>query len=307
MPMAYDPSTGVWMISGEKSWKNKFYLYDVEVYVHSTGLVEHNLVTDPYSLSLAMNSTRSQIVDLRDAALKPSGWNYLKKPPLAAPEDISIYELHLRDFSASDPLVPDSLKGTYKAFTLRNSYGIRHLKALMTAGLTHLHLLPAFDIATINENKAEWQSPDPAVLATYPPDSDQQQAAVSAVADLDGFNWGYDPFHYTVPEGCYSTNPDGATRILEFRQMVQALNRLGLRVVMDVVYNHTNAVGQAQKSVLDRIVPGYYHRLNDKRRGRDQHLLRQHRQRAQHDGKADGQLAGYLGQASTRSTASAST
>ena len=264
MPMTYDPASGVWSISGEAGWKNQYYLYEVEVYVHSTGAVEHNLVTDPYSVSLAMNSTRSQIVDLRDAALKPAGWTSLEKPPLAVPEDISIYELHMRDFSVNDPLVPNDLKGTYKAFTLRNSYGIRHLKALVLAGLTHLHLLPAFDIATIDEDKAGWQSPDPAVLATYPPDSDQQQAAVSQVADLDGFNWGYDPFHYTVPEGSYSTNPDGTRRILEFRQMVQAVNQLGLRVVMDVVYNHTNAAGQDPKSVLDRIVPGYYHRLNDR-------------------------------------------
>jgi pullulanase len=153
-----------------------------------------------------------------------------------------------------------------------------------------------FDIATINENKAEWQEPDPAVLATYPPDSEMQQAALNPVRDLDGFNWGYDPFHYTVPEGSYSTHPDGVTRIIEFREMVQALNQMGLRVVVDVVYNHTNASGQAEKSVLDKIVPGYYHRLNDKGVGRNQHLLRQYRQRAQHDGKADDRLAGDLGQ-----------
>jgi pullulanase-type alpha-1,6-glucosidase len=156
------------------------------------------------------------------------------------------------------------LRGTFKAFTLQNTYGFKHLKSLVLAGLTHLHLLPVFDIATINEDKSQWQSPDPALLATYPPDSDQQQAAVGATADLDAFNWGYDPFHYTVPEGSYSTNPDGPTRILEFREMVQALNKLGLRVVMDVVYNHTSASGQDPKSVLDRIVPGYYHRLDDR-------------------------------------------
>jgi pullulanase-type alpha-1,6-glucosidase len=261
--MSLDPASGVWSISGEPSWKGKYYLFEVEVYVHSTDQVEHNIVTDPYSLSLALNSTRSQIVDLRDASLAPKGWNLFQKPRLAAPEDISIYELHVRDFSISDPSVPDDLKGTFKAFTLKNSYGMRHLRELAKAGLTHLHLLPSFDIATINENKAEWQAPDPALLATYPSDSDQQQAAVTQYADLDGFNWGYDPFHYTTPEGSYSTNPDGPTRIVEFRQMVQSLNTLGLRVVMDVVYNHTNASGQNAKSVLDRIVPGYYHRLND--------------------------------------------
>jgi pullulanase-type alpha-1,6-glucosidase len=122
-----------------------------------------------------------------------------------------------------------------------------------------VHLLPVFDIATINENKAERQEP---VIPAAAPDSDQQQAAVMANAGLDGFNWGYDPFHYTVPEGSYSTSPDGAARITEFRAMVQALHAAGLRVVMDVVYNHTNASGQAAKSVLDKVVPGYYHRLN---------------------------------------------
>ena len=78
----------------------------------------------------------------------------------------------------------------------------------------------------------------------------------------DGFNWDYDPFHYTVPEGSYSADPEGPALILEFRQMVQALNQSGLRVVIDVVYNHTNASGQSEKSVLDRVVPGYYHRLD---------------------------------------------
>jgi pullulanase-type alpha-1,6-glucosidase len=262
--MTLDPVTGVWSVSGAADWKNQYYLFEVTVYVNSTYKVEHNMVTDPYSLSLSMNSKRSQIVDLRDAALKPTGWDGLTKPAAGAPEDISIYELHVRDFSAFDPDVPEELKGTFKAFTLPESSGVNHLKALAQAGLTHLHLLPVFDIATINENKAEWQTPDPAVLATYPPDSTQQQAAIAAVADLDAYNWGYDPFHYTVPEGSYSTNPDGATRLVEFREMVQSLNDMGLRVVMDVVYNHTNSSGQAEKSVLDRIVPGYYHRLNDR-------------------------------------------
>jgi pullulanase-type alpha-1,6-glucosidase len=263
-PMELDPATGVWSITGEPNWMGKFYLFEVEVFVHSTGTVVRNVVTDPYSLSLAMNSTRSQIVNLETIGLKPSGWDTVSKPELAAPEDISIYEIHVRDFSVHDPKVPDALKGTFKAFTLPDTYGTDHLEQLVDAGLTHLHLLPVFDIATINENKAEWQEPDPAVLATYPPDSEMQQAALNPIRDDDGFNWGYDPFHYTVPEGSYSTHPDGVTRIIEFREMVKALNEMGLRVVVDVVYNHTNAAGQAEKSVLDKVVPGYYHRLNDK-------------------------------------------
>ncbi len=261
-PMTRDDATGVWSQTGTRQWRGKYYLYDVEVYAPTTGAVEHNLVTDPYSLSLAVNSTRTQIVDLGDRSLEPRKWDRTRKPPMAAPEDITLYELHIRDFSANDETVREAWQGTYKAFTKRNSDGMRHLADLAGAGLTHVHLLPAFDIATINENKAEWQSPDPAVLETYAPDSEQQQAAVTATENLDGFNWGYDPFHYTTPEGSYSTNPDGPTRILEFREMVQSLNRTGLRVVMDVVYNHTNSSGQADTSVLDRIVPGYYHRLD---------------------------------------------
>ena len=96
-----------------------------------------------------------------------------------------------------------------------------------------------------------------------PSDSQEQQAAVNLIRNSDGYNWGYDPYHYGVPEGSYSTDPNSTNRIVEFRSMVQALNQAGLRVVMDVVYNHTNVSGQAEKSVLDRIVPGYYHRLDE--------------------------------------------
>src|SRR3954447_9110087 len=260
-PMTLDPATGVWSATGAASWYGKYYRYEVDVYVRSTGNVETNLVTDPYSVSLSLNSQRSQIVDLADPAYKPFGWDTTPKPRLDAPEDIVLYELHVRDFSANDPTVPANLKGTYKAFTLPLSAGMIHLRSLALAGLTHVHLLPSFDITSINEDKSTWQQPA-GDLSSFPPDSTEQQSRVRAVADNDPFNWGYDPWHYTVPEGSYSTNPDGPTRVVEFRQMVQSLNQSGLRVVMDVVYNHTSAAGQNDHSVLDRIVPGYYHRLN---------------------------------------------
>jgi pullulanase-type alpha-1,6-glucosidase len=124
--------------------------------------------------------------------------------------------------------------------------------------LTDVHLLPVFDIATIPEVGCTTPS-----VPQSAPDSEIQQAAVMAVAASDCFNWGYDPFHFNAPEGSYSTHADdGRTRILELRSMVLALHRIGLRVGMDVVYNHMSASGQADKSVLDRIVPGYYHRLD---------------------------------------------
>ena len=260
MAMTRD-TRGVWSVTGEPSWNRKFYLYEVEVFVSSTGRVERNVVTDPYSLSLSRNSRRSQMVSLDDPLLKPGGWDRLVKPRLEAPEDATIYELHVRDFSASDASVPEALRGTFRAFTERASNGMRHLASLARAGLTHVHLLPSFDIATIDEDKSQWRTPA-GDLSVYPPDSDRQQAAVMAVADQDAYNWGYDPWHYTVPEGSYSADADGPTRILEFREMVKTLNQTGLRVIMDVVYNHTNAAGQSERSVLDRIVPGYYHRLN---------------------------------------------
>jgi pullulanase-type alpha-1,6-glucosidase len=259
LDMTADPVTGVWSRRGGPDWDGRFYLYEVEVWSRATGRLERNLVTDPYSISLARNSRRSQIVDLASADWKPAGWDALSKPPLAAPEDITLYELHVRDFSASDASVPEALRGTFRAFTAESD-GTRHLAALARAGLTHVHLLPSFDIATVEEDRSQWQ--DPGDLSSFAADSEEQQAAVAAVAAHDGYNWGYDPWHYTVPEGSYAGQNDGAARTLEFREMVQGLSRLGLRVVMDVVYNHTTASGQSEKSVLDRVVPGYYHRLN---------------------------------------------
>ncbi len=258
--MTRDDATGVWSVTGTAAWKNQFYLYDVEVFAPSTGQVEHNLVTDPYSVALARNSTRTQIVDLSDAALRPAGWTGYTKPAIGAPEGISLYELHVRDFSINDSTVPAAERGTYQAFTRTASDGMQHLEALADAGLTHVHLLPVFDIATVDEDRSTHLTP-PCNLASFPRDSAQQQACIAQVRAQDGFNWGYDPWHYTTPEGSYAINPQGAARTTEFRAMVKSLNDAGLRVVMDVVYNHTNAAGQAEKSVLDRIVPGYYHRL----------------------------------------------
>ncbi len=263
VPMARNDATGVWSVRGEAGWRGSFYKFRVKVWQPSVQQVVTNSVTDPYSVSLAANSTLSQIVDLTDAGLAPAKWNKLSKPkPVQQVEESSIYELHVRDFSASDPTVPAAHRGGYLAFTDKNSKSMRHLRDLATAGMTYVHLLPVFDIASIPENKADQQQPA-CDLPSLPADSDQQQACVGAVANNDGFNWGYDPYHYTTPEGSYASNPDGSTRVKEFRQMVEGLNDAGLRVVMDVVYNHTPSSGQAPTSVLDKIVPGYYQRLMD--------------------------------------------
>ena len=260
LAMTRDDTSGVWSVTGNPAWRGQYYVFEAKVYAPSAGTIVTNLVTDPYSVSLTMNSTRSQIVDLSDPALAPPGWNDLVKPAMDDPVDTVIYELHVRDFSAADASVPEEYVGTYLAFTVEDSGGVQHLRSLADAGLTHVHLLPTFDIATIDEDRSTWL--EPTTDFELPNSGPGPQEAVAAVRDRDAFNWGYDPFHYNVPEGSYTTDPEGTARIVEYRQMVMALWDMGLRVVVDVVYNHTNASGQGERSVLDRIVPGYYHRLD---------------------------------------------
>ena len=238
------------------------YLWEVRVYVPSTLQVETNIVTDPYSTALTTDSTRSVAVDLADPRLSPKQWAETPAPAVRNDSARSIYELHLRDFSAADETVPPELRGTYRAFTVAGSAGVRHMAELAQAGMNTIHLLPTFDIATIPEHRGSQRSPRIPVGAH--PASADQQAAVAEVADDDAYNWGYDPLHWGTPEGSYATegHQDGGARIVEFREMVGALHDLGLQVVLDQVYNHTAACGQDPRSVLDRVVPGYYHRLD---------------------------------------------
>jgi pullulanase len=260
--MTRDDETGVWSVTGDADWYGKFYTFNVTVFIPRDLEIVTNDVTDPYAVSLSQNSTRSQIIDLSDdSTLKPEGWDALVKAGIT-PEDITVYELHLRDYSIFDASVPEDLRGTYMAFTVADSDGRAHLEALADAGLTHLHLLPTFDIATINENRERHFAPDYDEFLGLPVDSEIPQETINPIRDLDGFNWGYDPYHFMAVEGSYATDADGAQRILEYREMVQALDEMGLRVAQDVVFNHTNASGQGTRSVLDRVVPGYYHRLN---------------------------------------------
>ncbi|MCX4761459.1 pullulanase-type alpha-1,6-glucosidase [Streptomyces sp. NBC_01275] len=258
--MSRDAATGVWSVTGPASWKNKPYRYVVKVWAPTVRKIVANEVTDPYSVALTADSERSLLVDLADKSLAPNGWSSLKKPKAVALKDAEIQELHIRDFSVADDTVPTKDQGAYLAFTDKNSDGSKHLRELAKSGTSYVHLLPAFDIATIPE-KTSGQSATDCDLASYAADSEKQQECVAAVAAKDAYNWGYDPYHFTVPEGSYAGDPDGAGRTVEFRKMVKSLNEDGLRVVMDVVYNHTAASGQADHSVLDKIVPGYYQRL----------------------------------------------
>ncbi len=259
LPATFNATTGVWTASQDGDLSGRYYRYVVDVFVRGVGLVRQ-LVTDPYSVSLSADSARSYIADLSSAALKPEGWDAHSPPNrVAAQSDMTIYELHVRDFSANDFSVSAPNRGKYLAFTEGGSNGMRHLQALADAGLTDVHLLPVFDLATVPEAGCV------AVATGGAADSQAQQAAVNAVRDADCFNWGYDPYHFNAPEGSFASSPgNGARRVIELRAMVQALHAAGLRVGMDVVYNHTSASGHNDKAVLDRVVPDYYHRLNDK-------------------------------------------
>lgn len=260
VPMRRDAATGVWSATGPRSWTGKSYRYAVTVWVPSLRKAVTNHVTDPYSTALTTDSARSVVTDLDDPALAPPGWRTLRKPKAVPLRNARIQELHVRDFSIADRT--SRHPGQYLAFTDTSSAGMQHLRQLAASGTSYVHLLPVFDFATVPEWRADQATP-PCDLGSFPADSDQQQECVGRTAARDDYNWGYDPLHYTVPEGSYATDPEGPRRTREFRQMVQGLAGAGLRTVMDVVYNHTAASGQDDASVLDRIVPGYYQRLLD--------------------------------------------
>ena len=265
-PMRRDAATGAWHHAAPAELAGRHYTYLVDVHVRGSGLVR-NRVTDPYALALNADSQRGLVVDLDDPALKPDGWDATERPRrVLATTDLVLYELHVRDFSVGDLSVPPAHRGKYLAFAETGSHGMKHLAGLAAAGVTDIHLLPVFDLASVPEQGCV--TPDPAALAALArahPGGPQVQALLDKTRASDCFNWGYDPWHYTVPEGSFASDAaDGRRRIVEFRRMVQALHRAGLRVGMDVVYNHTTASGQHPKSVLDRIVPGYYHRLDAK-------------------------------------------
>ncbi|MGN6524917.1 MAG: pullulanase-type alpha-1,6-glucosidase [Burkholderiaceae bacterium] len=278
--LARDEASGVWQ-GRLGAPAGAYYTYLVDVFIPGTGVVR-NRVTDPYAVTLNADLRRVQAVSLDDPALAPAGWGAHPSPAtVARPTDMSIYELHVRDFSANDASVPAAHRGRYLAFTDAGSAGMRHLRALAAAGLTDVHLLPVFDFSSVPERRCASVEPMTAAdraLTEIPgrpgphgalpvppggPAGESQQAAAARIAATDCFNWGYDPLHYGAPEGGYATDADdGAVRVREFRAMVEALHAAGLRVGMDVVYNHTPASGQAELSELDRTVPGYYQRLD---------------------------------------------
>lgn len=285
--MSEDANTGIWSAQASSDMDRMFYRFNITVWHPVPGNLESREVTDPYSVSLSTNGRYSQFVNMTDEDLKPEGWDSHTIPTVAYPEDSVIYEGHIRDFSVRDESVSEQNRGKYLAFTESDSVPVQHLKALQESGLTHFHMLPANDIASVDEDESTRINLDNtvaelcavrsdalvcgveddaatllSVFEGYDPQSDDAQALVASMRGLDSFNWGYDPHHFNAPEGSYSSDPDGVARIIEMRAMNQALHETGLRVIMDNVYNHTNASGVNTNSVLDKVVPGYYHRYD---------------------------------------------
>lgn len=217
---------GVWSLTVPNVGHGVYYTYSV-----TTALGEQEAV-DPYAKSAGVNGNRGMVIDL--SLTNPKGWdNVGYVDSVNRYTDAVIWEIHVRDFSNN--IASCNNKGKYLAFTetgLKNSNGISvGVDYIKDLGITHIQLMPSYDYATVDES-----------------DPDSQ------------FNWGYDPKNYNVPEGSYSTNPyDGAVRVNEFKQMVQALHNQGIGVVMDVVYNHTYDAN----SSLNRIVPYYYYRYTN--------------------------------------------
>ena len=183
--------------------------------------IGHGETPGVFATAVGVNGKRAAIIDR--ATTNPAGWAQDKRPALISPADQVIYELHVRDFTHKMPnnAHPDKFLG------VADTAALAHLKRL---GVTAVHLLPSFDFSSIDETKPH----------------------------LPAYNWGYDPQNYNVPEGSYATNAyDPATRIKEFKQMVQALHRAGIRVILDVVYNHTADI---EHSNFQRTYPDYYYR-----------------------------------------------
>lgn len=216
---------GIWSINIKADLKGQFYVFRVKI--KDKWLDE---VPDPYAKAVGVNGKRAMVIDLKES--NPDGWKKDKSPVFKNKTDAIIYELHVRDASISSASGIKN-KGKFLGLTetgTRNpaglSTGLDHIKEL---GVTHVHLLPLYDFNSIDETK---------------PDAK--------------YNWGYDPLNYNVPEGSYSSNPyDGITRIKEFKELVKTFHENGLRVVMDVVYNHT---ALTETSNFNQLVPGYYYR-----------------------------------------------
>ncbi|MCK5883315.1 MAG: DUF3372 domain-containing protein [Bacteriovoracaceae bacterium] len=255
-------SENVWIYTG-KNLKGLYYRYEIESYKRRLGGISVEQVTDLYSTNLSMNSLFSHLIDVSNDSM-PSRWRSHElnsKHAINDFSDISIYELHVRDFSYFDESQPEEHRGKFMAFTNAKSNGVRHLKKLADAGISHIHLLPVTDQSSVEEDETkrlDLSLEDFKFLQESSGSGEAQQIMAKRIRGRDGFNWGYDPLHYQALEGSYSTDPNSDARIIEFRKMVMSLHSMGLGVVADTVFNHYSGLLN-----LDSYVPDYYYSLNN--------------------------------------------
>lgn len=292
--MTLDTATGIWSYEGSSALDGSYYRYEATQFDVISGTVRVVESTDPYSVSVATDGLYTQFIDINSDALKPAGWDDHEVPAGVAPEEMVVYEGHIRDFTAYDESTSVANRGKYLGFTETGTAPVGHLQALADAGLTHFQILPMYDSGTVveapafkvnlentveelcdansgaricDEDHPAYQSDSTLTLQqvyeSFEPSTNDALELASDMSVVDSFNWGYMPHHFNVPEGHYSSDPEGTSRILEMRQMIMALHGMGLRVVMDQVYNHTDSTGlDAFTSTFDKLVPGYYYRRN---------------------------------------------
>ena len=257
-PMA--AKNGIWSIKLSTSYKLHYFQLEVVNFFPELLSYQNVFVTDPYSHGLSTDGQKTLLVDLEDPQTKPTDWDQYKLPDPVKTIESVVYENHIRDLTAHDLNIPKALQGKYLGLAAEESQAYLYLKEIKNAGITHLHLLPFYDFASVPENKAH--------LETLPDldwgSTDEAPTALARIRRKDNYNWGYDPVHWLSPEGSYATNPDGISRIYEIRKMIQSLHKLNLHITQDVVFNHTYASDFTSYSVLNKLVPSYYYRLEPK-------------------------------------------
>ena len=231
LEMKKNTADGSWKAVAEGDLAGRFYTFRVNV---SGRWLEET--PGIFATAVGVNGHRAAIVDFRST--DPEGWAEDCRPELRSFADAVVYEMHHRDFSISgNSGISPEHRGKFLALTESGTRGPRGVRTgvdhLVELGVTHVHILPSFDYASVDETRLE----------------------------DNVYNWGYDPVNYNVPDGSYSTDPyDPACRIREFKEMVQALHKAGIRVVLDVVYNH---VSDAASQAFERTVPGYFFRMRE--------------------------------------------
>lgn len=244
--MQCEAANGTHQIQISAQFENKYYMYRLHfdnLDTHGRHCIRTTYAVDPYAFGIGLNGDKGALVNINSPLLAPESWSQDIKPSLPHNQDAILYEMHLRDFTIKassgvrqeirGKFIGAVESGTRYTDPESNNSVTTGLDSLVDLGITHVHLLPVFDFSSVDETKLD---------------------------DEDNRNWGYDPKNYNAPDGSYSIDPyDPTLRIMEMRKMVQKFHQKGIRVVMDMVYNH-----MTNTSNMDNIVPGYYFRSDNK-------------------------------------------